>query len=171
MSSFQRISMLISFVIFVNGITNNSYIDICNKTPTPDICNKCFFFNPGNGTGDVVELARIMIDYCASSQAQNLRQVFEKLQATDPSQSARAIYGNCASKFHDAYEQLQYASLALRWKNYEEAKGDVKTTLVFHLQCFIQLKNLKLPGDLGAYLRNFTAYALDTESIIDQIPI
>ena len=187
MSLFQRISKLISFIIFalatkqnlVNGITNsshtdgisnNSYTDMCNKTPQPSDCNTCFFYNPGSGRGDARELAKIMIDICATNQAWPLLQMFDKLKATDPNQSVRAIYGFCSSKYQVLIKSMSIASLDLSQKKEQEARYFMKTALSLHFECYDQLKNLPLPGNMGTSLRNLWAYAVDTESIIDQIP-
>ncbi|XP_075665090.1 uncharacterized protein LOC142634700 [Castanea sativa] len=177
MSLFQTISMLISFIIIalatkqnlVNGISTNSYSDICYRTPQPNDCNKCFFFNPGSATADLIGLAKILIDACASTQAQNLKQMFDNLNATDPNQSTRATYGYCASMYQDIHQKLANASSDLGSKNYQEARSDVQAALVFHFQCFKLLRNMTYPDDLGTYLRSFWAYALDSQAIIDKI--
>ena len=178
MSLFQSISVLISFFIFalatkqklVNGITNNSYTDICNKTPLPGDCNLCFLSSPGSGRADVRALAKIMIDACATNQACPLLQMFDNLNATDPIPSSRAISAYCSSKYLDITKSLSTASIDLVLKKDQEARSSMQTAISLHYRCFDLLKNRTLPGDMGTYLRNFGVYAVDTKSIIDQIP-
>lgn len=108
---------------------------MCNKTPQPRDCNKCFFYNLGSGRGDAMELEKIMIDICATNQAWPLLQMFDKLKATDPNQSVRAIYGFCSSKYVVLIKSMSIASLDLSQKKKQEARYFMKTALSLHFEC------------------------------------
>ena len=75
-----------------------------------------------------------------------------------------------AVKYLVLIKSMSIASLDLSQKKEQEARYFMKTALSLHFECNDQLKNLPLPGDMGTYLRNFGVYAVDTKSIIDQIP-
>jgi len=125
--------MLLSFIIFAlatkqnvaNGITNDSFGDICGRSLVPLYCNSAGSTFETCGSSSMLSRsvdadddkgrAGRILECCASCQAKNLNRTLNVLSNNDPNESARATYGNCASKYHDIlYENLAPAYLDLR---------------------------------------------------------
>ena len=162
MALFQRISMLLSIIIFalatrqiiVNGITIDSFSDVCGRNAVPLYCNfsgrnnlqpldtlgcgSSFLMSRNIDANDIGQAAGRLMECCAASQASALTHIFEISSASDPNENAREAYGYCASKsirievkaskYHDIlYQKLGQAYVHFRLQRYGDAKLDLQT--------------------------------------------
>ena len=152
MALFQRISMLLSIIIFalatrqiiVNGITIDSFSDVCGRNAVPLCCNfsgrnnlqpldtlgcgSSFMMSRNIDANDIGQAAGRLMEFCAASQASALTHIFEISSASDPNENAREAYEYCASKYHDIlYQKLGQAYVHFRLQRYGDAKLDLQT--------------------------------------------
>lgn len=152
MALFQRISMLLSIIIFalatrqiiVNGITIDSFSDVCGRNAVPLYCNfsgrnnlqpldtlgcgSSFMMSRNIDANDIGQAAGRLMECCAASQASALTHIFEISSASDPNENAREAYEYCASKYHDIlYQKLGQAYVHFRLQRYGDAKLDLQT--------------------------------------------